>query len=125
MAVSFTLRSIMLRRSLHGAFSLHRRTRGPPVAGVGLRFVCDAAPEEKKMAVIESVEEYSFVERLIPLSRVPAPPHHAGPTPSGWMPPADSPPPLFSTSAVKHSPWWFQVIAIRNDTGRATLEFAW
>ncbi|AWP09121.1 putative 39S ribosomal protein L49 mitochondrial [Scophthalmus maximus] len=94
MAVSFTLRSIMLRRSLHGAFSLHRRTRGPPVAGVGLRFVCDAAPEEKKMAVIESVEEYSFVERLIPLSRVPAPPHHAGPTPSGWMPPADSPPPL-------------------------------
>ncbi|XP_040009957.1 mitochondrial ribosomal protein L49, partial [Xiphias gladius] len=94
MAACFTLRSIVLRRALRGAFSLDGRTPGPPVAAVGLRFVCNAAPEKKKTVILESTEEYNFVERLIPPSRVPAPPKHAGPTPSGWTPPADSPPPL-------------------------------
>uniref|UniRef100_A0A672HBU6 Large ribosomal subunit protein mL49 n=1 Tax=Salarias fasciatus TaxID=181472 RepID=A0A672HBU6_SALFA len=41
-----------------------------------------------------SAEEYRFVERLIPPSRIPVPPKHAGPAPSGWIPPADNPPPL-------------------------------
>lgn len=94
MAACFTLQSTVLRRALRGAFSLHSRTAGPPAAAAGLRSVCNAAPEEKKTVILESVEEYKFVERLIPLSRVPAPPKHAGPTPSGWTPPADSPPPL-------------------------------
>uniref|UniRef100_A0A672HB98 Large ribosomal subunit protein mL49 n=1 Tax=Salarias fasciatus TaxID=181472 RepID=A0A672HB98_SALFA len=43
---------------------------------------------------VESAEEYRFVERLIPPSRIPVPPKHAGPAPSGWIPPADNPPPL-------------------------------
>ncbi|XP_070767003.1 large ribosomal subunit protein mL49 [Enoplosus armatus] len=94
MAACFTLQSTVLRRTLRGAFSLHSRTAGPPAAAVGLRFVCNAAPEERKTVILESTDEYKFVERLIPPSRVPAPPKHAGPTPSGWNPPADSPPPL-------------------------------
>ncbi|XP_028439025.1 large ribosomal subunit protein mL49 [Perca flavescens] len=92
MAACFTLRSAVLRGALRGPLSPAR-----PAAAVGLRFVCNAAPEENKRAVTglsESAEEYKFVERLIPPSRVPAPPKHAGPTPSGWTPPADSPPPL-------------------------------
>ncbi|XP_051281161.1 mitochondrial ribosomal protein L49 [Dicentrarchus labrax] len=94
MAACFTLQSAMLRRALPGVFSLHSRIPGPPAAAVGLRFLCQAAPEEKKAEILESTEEYKFVERLIPPSRVPAPPKHAGVTPSGWTPPADSPPPL-------------------------------
>ncbi|XP_031166702.1 mitochondrial ribosomal protein L49 [Sander lucioperca] len=91
MAACFTLRSTVLGRALRGALRPAR-----PAAAVGLRFVCNAAPEENKRVIglSESTEEYKFVERLIPPSRVPAPPKHAGPTPSGWTPPADSPPPL-------------------------------
>lgn len=92
MAARFTLQSTVLRKALRGAFSPHSRTPGPPA--VGLRFVCNAAPAEKESVILESAEEYKFVERLIPPSRVPAPPQHAGPTPSGWSPPAASPPPL-------------------------------
>uniref|UniRef100_A0A673BD73 Large ribosomal subunit protein mL49 n=1 Tax=Sphaeramia orbicularis TaxID=375764 RepID=A0A673BD73_9TELE len=82
---------VMLRRTLRGALSLPSRI---PVAPAGLRFNSAAAPEDKKQVIIESAEEYKFVERLIPPTRVPTPPQHAGPTPSGWTPPADSPPPL-------------------------------
>ncbi|XP_034731772.1 39S ribosomal protein L49, mitochondrial [Etheostoma cragini] len=91
MAACLALRSTVLRSALRGAFS-----PGPPATAVGLRCVCNAAPEANKRAtgLTESTEEYRFVERLIPPSRVPAPPRHAGPTPSGWTPPADSPPPL-------------------------------
>ncbi|XP_071331124.1 large ribosomal subunit protein mL49 [Trachinotus anak] len=96
MAACFTLRAFMIRRALRGALGQHGRTAGPPAAAAaaGLRSVCDAAPEEKKAVILESTEEYTFVERLIPPSRVPVPPKHGGPTPSGWTPPADSPPPL-------------------------------
>lgn len=90
MAACITLRSTV-RRALHG---LQSRTSGPPFAAVGLRFVGHTTPEEQKTVIVESTEEYRFVERLIPPSRIPAPPKHAGPTPSGWRPPADSPPPL-------------------------------
>lgn len=44
--------------------------------------------------ILESTEEYKFVERLIPPTRVPNPPHHSAPTPSGWIPPATTPPAL-------------------------------
>lgn len=88
------LQSTVLRRALRGALSLHIRSPGPPASAVGLRCVSNAAADKKGRAVIESTEEYKFVERLIPPSRVPAPPKHVGPTPSGWTPPADSPPPL-------------------------------
>ncbi|XP_074499263.1 large ribosomal subunit protein mL49 [Sebastes fasciatus] len=94
MSACFTRQSTVLCRALRGALSLHLRSLRPPAAAVGSRFVCNAAPEETKRGISESTEEYRFVERLIPPSRVPAPPQHAGPTPSGWTPPADSPPPL-------------------------------
>nr|XP_006136668.1 39S ribosomal protein L49, mitochondrial [Pelodiscus sinensis] len=45
--------------------------------------------------IVESTEEYKFVERLIPPTRIPAPPKHDQyPTPSGWRPPSDTPPAL-------------------------------
>merc|ERR1719357_528988 len=93
MSACFSLQPTVLRSALRGAFSLHSRTPAPPTTAVGLRVVCNASVEVQK-TVIESAEEYKFVERLIPLSRVPAPPQHTGPAPSGWTPPADSPPPL-------------------------------
>lgn len=94
MAACITLRSTVLHKTLLRAFRLHNPTPGPPATTVGLKSFCQAAPEEKKMAILESTEEYKFVERLIPPSRIPAPPKHAGVTPSGWNPPADSPPHL-------------------------------
>ncbi|XP_012693235.1 mitochondrial ribosomal protein L49 [Clupea harengus] len=48
----------------------------------------------KTTGVIESTEEYAFVERLIPSSRIPKPPKHDGPSPSGWTPPSEVPPDL-------------------------------
>ncbi|XP_068589719.1 large ribosomal subunit protein mL49 [Cebidichthys violaceus] len=93
MAARYTTQSTVVRRTLR-ALSLYIRSPGPPPTAVGLRFVCNAAPEEKTRVASESTEEYRFVERLIPPSRVPAPPKHAGPSPSGWTPPADTPPPL-------------------------------
>ncbi|XP_032872073.1 LOW QUALITY PROTEIN: 39S ribosomal protein L49, mitochondrial [Amblyraja radiata] len=45
--------------------------------------------------VVESTEEFKFVERLIPPTTVPVPPKHDRyPTPSGWCPPRDPPPDL-------------------------------
>ncbi|GAB5578073.1 39S ribosomal protein L49 [Prionailurus iriomotensis] len=44
---------------------------------------------------VESVDEYQFVERLLPPTRIPKPPKHEHyPTPSGWQPPRDPPPNL-------------------------------
>ncbi|XP_062283609.1 mitochondrial ribosomal protein L49 [Scomber scombrus] len=91
MAAYFGVQSAVLRRALRASFSPHSRS---PVATVGLRLVCSAAAEEHKPVIVESAEEYKFVERLIPPSRVPAPPQHTGPAPSGWSPPPASPPAL-------------------------------
>lgn len=91
MAARFTPQ---LHRALAGAFSLLGRTPYPAASAASLRLVSSAAPGQKKPAIIESTEEYHFVERLIPPSRVPDPPPHAGVTPSGWTPPAASPPDL-------------------------------
>ncbi|XP_043931767.1 39S ribosomal protein L49, mitochondrial [Protopterus annectens] len=45
--------------------------------------------------VIESTDEFKFVERLIPPTRIPEPPNHDKyPTPSGWKPPQDPLPDL-------------------------------
>ncbi|XP_031589806.1 39S ribosomal protein L49, mitochondrial-like [Oreochromis aureus] len=86
--------STVLRRAWLGPSTLCCRTPGDPVSAAGLRFVSNAAPEDNRSPIIESTEEYKYVERLIPPSRIPTPPKHTGPTPSGWIPPADSPPPL-------------------------------
>lgn len=93
MASRFLLQSSAVHRALL-ALSLPCRTPGPPAAAVGLRCLHHAASGEKKTGILESAEEYKFVERLIPPTRVPSPPKHAGPTPSGWTPPSDSPPSL-------------------------------
>ncbi|XP_047374284.1 39S ribosomal protein L49, mitochondrial isoform X1 [Sciurus carolinensis] len=44
---------------------------------------------------VESVDEYRFVERLLPPTSIPKPPKHEHyPTPSGWQPPRDPRPNL-------------------------------
>lgn len=44
---------------------------------------------------VESVDEYQFVERLLPPTKIPEPPKHKHyPTPSGWQPPRDPLPSL-------------------------------
>uniref|UniRef100_A0A8C7YNZ3 Large ribosomal subunit protein mL49 n=1 Tax=Oryzias sinensis TaxID=183150 RepID=A0A8C7YNZ3_9TELE len=63
-------------------------------SATGLRFASSSSPQQQNPALIESTEEFVFVERLIPPSRIPDPPKHAGPAPSGWTPPAETPPPL-------------------------------
>ncbi|KAM6983142.1 large ribosomal subunit protein mL49 [Tautogolabrus adspersus] len=94
MAASFTVHSSVFRRTLLGALSLTGRTPRPAASSAGLRCVCTAAPVGPPPVVLESAEEYKFVERLIPPTRVPSPPKHSAPTPSGWTPPAESPPSL-------------------------------
>ncbi|KAK3550498.1 hypothetical protein QTP86_031488, partial [Hemibagrus guttatus] len=45
-------------------------------------------------SVAESTDEFCFVERLIPPTRIPSPPKHTSPAPSGWTPPSETPPSL-------------------------------
>uniref|UniRef100_A0A1A8G6U1 Large ribosomal subunit protein mL49 n=1 Tax=Nothobranchius korthausae TaxID=1143690 RepID=A0A1A8G6U1_9TELE len=84
MSTCLGVRTAVLRRALRGPVLLHSRTQSGH-AGPG---------PVSHPAVVESTEEYAFVERLIPPSRVPAPPKHVGAAPSGWIPPAESPPDL-------------------------------
>ncbi|XP_061462615.1 large ribosomal subunit protein mL49 [Rhineura floridana] len=61
-----------------------RQTSGEPSAA------CQKYP-----GIVESTDEYTFVERLIPLTQVPVPPKYDRyPTPSGWRPSQDPPPDL-------------------------------
>ncbi|CAL8326312.1 unnamed protein product [Merluccius merluccius] len=92
MSACFTVQSNMIHGALRRAFKLHRLVSGP--AGVRLQPMCIAVSEPKRYAIQETTDEYRFVERLIPPSRVPKPPRHDGPAPSGWTPPSDAPPPL-------------------------------
>uniref|UniRef100_A0A1A7YRE5 Large ribosomal subunit protein mL49 n=1 Tax=Iconisemion striatum TaxID=60296 RepID=A0A1A7YRE5_9TELE len=87
MSRCFSGQAAVLRRALRGAFVLQNRTQSGHAAAAGPRL--GSSP-----ATVESTEEYQFVERLIPPSRVPAPPEHTGAAPSGWIPPAESPPDL-------------------------------
>uniref|UniRef100_A0A8C2Q5L3 Large ribosomal subunit protein mL49 n=1 Tax=Cyprinus carpio TaxID=7962 RepID=A0A8C2Q5L3_CYPCA len=52
----------------------------------------ESNPAEGPRGFIESTEEFRFVERLVPPSRIPAPPEHEGPAPSGWIPASATPP---------------------------------
>ncbi|CAI5797983.1 ribosomal L49, mitochondrial [Podarcis lilfordi] len=89
------------------AFALARvgLRKGPLLGGWRQRLLAAAhtrqasaetsSTEQKYPGIIESTNEYRFVERLIPPSRVPVPPKHDSyPTPSGWSPPQDPPPDL-------------------------------
>uniref|UniRef100_A0A4W5MTN7 Large ribosomal subunit protein mL49 n=1 Tax=Hucho hucho TaxID=62062 RepID=A0A4W5MTN7_9TELE len=52
--------------------------------------LCSPAGEAKS-GILAPTEEYTFVEQLIPPSRVPFPPKHDGPSPFGWTPPSEVP----------------------------------
>ncbi|XP_005894125.1 large ribosomal subunit protein mL49 isoform X2 [Bos mutus] len=67
------------------------RTGVPP--GCGLRRLTQGTPDYPRF--LESVDEYRFVERLLPPTSIPKPPKHEHyPTPCGWQPPRDPPPNL-------------------------------
>ncbi|CAI5796952.1 ribosomal L49, mitochondrial [Podarcis lilfordi] len=89
------------------AFALARvgLRKGPLLGGWRQRLLAAAhtrqvsaetsSAEQKYPGIIESTNEYRFVERLIPPSRAPVPPKHdSHPTPSGWSPPQDPLPDL-------------------------------
>ncbi|KAL4660005.1 39S ribosomal protein L49, mitochondrial [Arapaima gigas] len=67
-------------------------SRAPPRAPVFLRTASNTAGKKRSTTVVESTEEYKYVERLIPPTQIPSPPHHDGPAPSGWTPPSAVPP---------------------------------
>lgn len=63
--------------------------------GCGLRQQSQSKGPPDYPSFVESVDEYQFVERLIPATRIPKPPKHEHyPTPSGWQPPRDPAPSL-------------------------------
>lgn len=96
MSICFTLQRPAALRALGQAPGLapglYSRTLA--AAAAGLRSASSAAPPANTAAIEESAEDYKFVERLIPPTRIPDPPAHVGAAPSGWIPPAKSPPPL-------------------------------
>ncbi|KAJ0036398.1 hypothetical protein NQD34_005075 [Periophthalmus magnuspinnatus] len=94
MSASVCLRCSGLRGAVWSALRLRPPAPGSPCAAAGLRLFSAPAPGETRPSIEESTAEYKFVERLIPPSKVPAPPPHTGPTPSGWVPPFPSPPDL-------------------------------
>ncbi|OCT83976.1 39S ribosomal protein L49, mitochondrial [Xenopus laevis] len=66
-------------------------------AGLRVQHLCSGSSSRVKSdypSIVESHDEYRFVERLIPPTQVPKPPKHSTPPPSGWIPPKDSPPEL-------------------------------
>ncbi|KAL4672127.1 hypothetical protein H8957_009930 [Semnopithecus entellus] len=78
----------MLRAALRGWRTGVRR-------GCGLRLLSQTQGPPDYPSFVESVDEYQFVERLLPSTRIPDPPKHEHyPTPSGWQPPRDPPPNL-------------------------------
>uniref|UniRef100_A0A8C5DTS6 Large ribosomal subunit protein mL49 n=1 Tax=Gouania willdenowi TaxID=441366 RepID=A0A8C5DTS6_GOUWI len=87
MAVHIFLCPSVFHRALSAAFSPLRLLQRLPYSDC-------SAPEENQTVFVESTEEFRFVERLIPPSRVPSPPRYEGPAPSGWVSPADTPPSL-------------------------------
>ncbi|XP_007462076.1 PREDICTED: 39S ribosomal protein L49, mitochondrial isoform X2 [Lipotes vexillifer] len=69
------------------------RTGVPP--GCGLRRLVRTQGPPDYPSFVESVDEYRFVERLLPPTSIPKPPKHEHyPTSSGWQPPRDPPPNL-------------------------------
>ncbi|XP_053417017.1 39S ribosomal protein L49, mitochondrial [Nycticebus coucang] len=69
------------------------RTGVHPVCG--LRLLSQTLGPPDCPTFVESVNEYQFVERLLPPTSIPKPPKHEHyPTPSGWQPPRDPPPDL-------------------------------
>ncbi|XP_053576092.1 39S ribosomal protein L49, mitochondrial [Bombina bombina] len=63
-------------------------------AGIRLQQCPCSSSASQYPGIVESQDEYHFVERLIPPTRIPEPPKHQSKTPSGWIPPRDPPPDL-------------------------------
>ncbi|XP_062341873.1 mitochondrial ribosomal protein L49 [Osmerus eperlanus] len=93
MSLSFNHRVSMLCRAARASLQLYSHQPKTTRNVSQLRTVCSSVGEQKHK-VEESAAEYKFVERLIPPSRVPAPPKRDGPAPSGWTPPAEVVPAL-------------------------------
>uniref|UniRef100_A0A2K5EMU0 Large ribosomal subunit protein mL49 n=1 Tax=Aotus nancymaae TaxID=37293 RepID=A0A2K5EMU0_AOTNA len=75
----------------------------------GLRLLSQTQGPPDYPSFVESVDEYHFVERLLPATRIPVPPkHECYPTPSGWQPPRDLtlPPNCLRQLSVPGSPTW-------------------
>ncbi|VDP10835.1 unnamed protein product [Soboliphyme baturini] len=67
----------------------------PPWENPWLYALGPPKPPPKYTEVVESKEEFRWVERLYPISVIPpVPQHKVYPTPSGWVPPKDPPPDL-------------------------------
>ncbi|XP_004618467.2 39S ribosomal protein L49, mitochondrial [Sorex araneus] len=63
--------------------------------GCGRRPLSQTQGPPSYRGFVESVDEYQFVERLLPPTSIPKPPKHDSyPTASGWQPPRDPPPDL-------------------------------
>ncbi|XP_006861004.1 PREDICTED: 39S ribosomal protein L49, mitochondrial [Chrysochloris asiatica] len=72
-----------------------RSWRTGALPGCGLRHLSQIQGSPDYPSFVESVDEYHFVERLLPPTSIPEPPKHEHyPTPSGWQPPRDPPPNL-------------------------------
>ncbi|NP_001291156.1 39S ribosomal protein L49, mitochondrial [Esox lucius] len=93
MSLSYIHRFTMLYRGFRATVHLYNHTARIPNTTIRLQSLCTPVGEANAK-IIQSTEEYKFVERLIPPSRVPIPPKRDGPAPSGWTPPAEMPPAL-------------------------------
>ena len=63
--------------------------------GYGLRLQSQTKGPPNYPSFVESVDEYQFVEHLLPSTSIPKPPKHQHyPTSSGWQPPRDPAPSL-------------------------------
>ncbi|KAL2095265.1 hypothetical protein ACEWY4_009984 [Coilia grayii] len=89
MAASIRNANVSVRKIVR-IFGLNRHIYN----GTRLLQTATTSDTDTSTGVVESTEEYAFVERLIPSSRIPKPPKHDGPTPSGWSPNPEVPPDL-------------------------------
>ncbi|XP_017344476.1 mitochondrial ribosomal protein L49 [Ictalurus punctatus] len=92
MAASVSSVAVTLSKSLWNKNSLIHNFKRISTTAACLR--THSSSESGGSSVTESTDEFCFVERLIPPTRVPPPPKHTGPAPSGWTPPSETPPSL-------------------------------
>ncbi|XP_016381469.1 39S ribosomal protein L49, mitochondrial-like [Sinocyclocheilus rhinocerous] len=92
MAASIRSMSLTVCRAARVAYRASYSVTRSLSTGACLR--TESNPAEGSWGFIESTEEFRFVERLIPPSRIPTPPKHDGPVPSGWIPASVTPPSL-------------------------------
>ncbi|MCJ8742123.1 hypothetical protein PDJAM_G00078560 [Pangasius djambal] len=92
MAASVSSVSVTLNRCVWNKSRLIPAVRRISAAAACLR--THSSSDRGGSSVTESTDEFRFVERLISPTRIPPPPKHTGPAPSGWTPPSETPPSL-------------------------------